>query len=290
MPSVIIPAHNEEYLIGDCLTAILADEIADLEVIVVPNACSDRTAEIARSFGARVRVVETDTPGKTNALNLGESSEAAFPRAFIDGDIVLRPGALAATFRALQGRVQIASPPPEFDLAGCDLGVRLFYRSLEASSYFGRGAPNGSGVFAVTEAGRSRWGEFPAVIADDGFVELQFEAAEAMTAHGPTAIVRAPRTFGALIDIKARARLGRIELRERFPELMRPKGSSIAGTFARLFAKPRLWPTIPVYTAVRLIERRRAARQQRHSGFSGWSRDDTTRGQAGNNQTGTASS
>ena len=33
-------------------------------------------------------------------------------------------------------------------------------------------------MFAVNAAGRARWGEFPAIISDDTFVRLQFDAAE----------------------------------------------------------------------------------------------------------------
>ncbi len=278
MPSVIIPAHNEEALIADCLRGVLDGGVDDLEIIVVPNACSDRTAQIARSFGPPVRVIDTETPGKTNAINLAERHATAFPRAFIDGDIVLRPGALAAVFKALHSGVHIASPPPEFDCSQSDPRVAAFYRALKANDYFSSGSPNGSGVFAVTEEGRSRWGEFPKVIADDGFVELHFAPEESVTADGPAAIVQAPRTFKALLDIKARGRLGRHELAAKFPDLAaRPRRASLGGTYKALLARPSLWPTIPVYTFVRIEERRRAKRLAAKQGFTGWLRDDTSR-------------
>ena len=58
--SVIIPAHNEERYIGKCLRAVRsASKYAapdEVEVIVVANRCTDKTAEIARSMGARVLV------------------------------------------------------------------------------------------------------------------------------------------------------------------------------------------------------------------------------------------
>lgn len=277
MPSVIIPAHNEEALIGDCLRAVLADGIPGLEVIAVPNACTDRTAEVARGFGARVTVIETETPGKTNAVNLGERAAGTFPRVFLDGDVVLRPGALRSIFETLAGGVLIASPPPEFETGESDLGVRLFYKSLVANEYFGRGAPNGSGAFAVTEAGRARWGEFPKVIADDGFVELNFAGNEAATTAGPPAVVRAPQTFRALLKIKTRARLGQYELAEKYPDLIARREPSPGRTFSRLLASPRLWASIPVYGIVRLYERRAAKRLAAAEGFTGWLRDDTSR-------------
>ena len=177
----------------------------------------------------------------------------------------------------MTGGVHAASPPPEFELTGSDLGVRLFYSSLRANDYFGKGAPNGSGVFAVTETGRARWGAFPKVIADDGFVERQFAPGEARTSSGPGAVVRAPRTFSELLAIKTRARLGKIELAARFPDLDRKVGSRAGRTYARMLASPRLWPAVPVYTVVRLVERRRAARLAREEGFGGWLRDEGSR-------------
>lgn len=52
--SVIIPAHNEEKYIGSALKALLTQDYPDFEVIVVDNASTDKTAEIARTFPVTV--------------------------------------------------------------------------------------------------------------------------------------------------------------------------------------------------------------------------------------------
>ncbi|MBQ3140005.1 MAG: glycosyltransferase [Ruminococcus sp.] len=55
--SVIIPAHNEEKYIARCICSIKAAAkfySGDVEIIVVCNRCTDRTAEIAEKHGARV--------------------------------------------------------------------------------------------------------------------------------------------------------------------------------------------------------------------------------------------
>lgn len=56
--SIIIPAHNEEKYITACLESIkLAEqEVPDcrVQIIVAANRCTDKTAEIARKFGAQV--------------------------------------------------------------------------------------------------------------------------------------------------------------------------------------------------------------------------------------------
>ncbi|MDR9853541.1 glycosyltransferase [Paenibacillus sp. VCA1] len=53
--SVIIPARNEEKYIGRCLDSLVAAAKAypgQVEVIVMINRCTDRTADIAESYGA----------------------------------------------------------------------------------------------------------------------------------------------------------------------------------------------------------------------------------------------
>ncbi len=55
--SVVIPAHNEEKYVARCIRSIkkAADVFGgNVEIIVVCNRCTDKTAEIAESLGARV--------------------------------------------------------------------------------------------------------------------------------------------------------------------------------------------------------------------------------------------
>lgn len=55
--SIIIPAHNEEEYIGKCLESIKKasfDFPEEVEVIVSVNRCSDRTEDIARSYGSLI--------------------------------------------------------------------------------------------------------------------------------------------------------------------------------------------------------------------------------------------
>src|SRR5438105_13900816 len=48
--SVIVPARNEEACLGLCLESLVAQTGIDFEIVVVDDASTDRTAEIARSF------------------------------------------------------------------------------------------------------------------------------------------------------------------------------------------------------------------------------------------------
>ena len=52
--TVIVPAHNEEKNISKCLDSIYNQTFKDFECVVIADACTDRTAEIARGYGAKV--------------------------------------------------------------------------------------------------------------------------------------------------------------------------------------------------------------------------------------------
>ena len=63
MVSVVIPAHDEEAVIGRCLDALFEGALpGELDVVVACNGCTERTAEIAGGYGPAVRVLESDTP------------------------------------------------------------------------------------------------------------------------------------------------------------------------------------------------------------------------------------
>ena len=65
--SVIVPAYNEEDLLAECLEALATQDYeGEIEVVVVDNASTDATGEIARGLG--VRVVEEPRRGYGRAL------------------------------------------------------------------------------------------------------------------------------------------------------------------------------------------------------------------------------
>ena len=276
MPSVVIPAHNEEAVIERTLQGVLADSIADLEIVVVVNATTDRTAEIARGLDPRIIVIETSTPGKTNALNLGEGKATTFPRVFLDADITLGPGTLTAIIEATSESHPIVSPRPVYDMTCCSVAMRLYMQAEGYNHYYGRGAPNGSGCFSLSEDGRGRWGDFPELIADDGFVQNQFQPEESMTVSDSAATVLPPRDIPSMITVRARVRRGRFELGNRFPEIMGKHESEVGGVLTRMLLRPWTWPALSIYCWVRVRERQ-LARRQLAQGETGWGRDETAR-------------
>jgi hypothetical protein len=69
---VLVPAHDEERAIGRCLAAVEADRRPGDRVLVVADRCTDRTAEIARGFGAAVlERSPSEEPGRAAARQAG---------------------------------------------------------------------------------------------------------------------------------------------------------------------------------------------------------------------------
>lgn len=68
--SIIIPARNEEKIIGKAIKGMLLQQYPRKEIIVMDNASTDRTAEIARSYNIKV-VVNGKNIGYVSSVNKG---------------------------------------------------------------------------------------------------------------------------------------------------------------------------------------------------------------------------
>jgi len=98
--SVIIPAHNAAGPLELCLKSVAASDYPRTEVIVVSDASTDGTAEVARRNGVRVMV--NDEPcGAAYARNVGASVAAGDILFFVDADVVLNADAISLAAEAL---------------------------------------------------------------------------------------------------------------------------------------------------------------------------------------------
>jgi glycosyltransferase involved in cell wall biosynthesis len=124
--SFVVPAYNEEAYLGACLESIL-DQTRGLEhlteIIVVNNASTDRTREIALSY-PRVRLVDELRKGLPYARQAGFVASTGSLIANVDADSRLTPGwvdKVLTTFRsheADEGRqlVSLSGPLVYYDL------------------------------------------------------------------------------------------------------------------------------------------------------------------------------
>jgi len=103
MISFIIPAHNEDELLGRTLTALR--EAAELlahpfEIIVVNDASTDTTSAIATAHGANLVNVSLRQIGMVR--NAGARAAAGDMFIFVDADTIVPPDTLRAAFHALE--------------------------------------------------------------------------------------------------------------------------------------------------------------------------------------------
>lgn len=92
--SFVIPAYNEEAILGQCLKSIFREiekTKCDAEVIVVDNASTDKTSEIARSFPG-VKLVFEPQKGISPARHAGYLAAEGKLIANVDADTMLTPG------------------------------------------------------------------------------------------------------------------------------------------------------------------------------------------------------
>jgi glycosyltransferase involved in cell wall biosynthesis len=281
MTSIIIPAHNEESVIRRGLLAVLDGAApGELEVIVVCNGCSDATADVAREFGSAVRVIETDVPSKSNALNLGDDAATRFPRIYLDADVILDLASIRLLAEALR-RPGVLAAAPRVDTVfttDCDWAVRAFYDFWMALPFVREGMM-AAGAYAMNEAGRARFGRFPDVIADDGFCRLQFRPDERVEVADAVSRVVAPSRFSDLVKIRSRSRLGVYQLQTRFPELYAAERRSkrYGHTLGYVLKRLDLYPAAIPFILVTVISRLRAGRQRRLIGEYVWERDNSSR-------------
>jgi glycosyltransferase involved in cell wall biosynthesis len=102
--SFIVPAHNEERLLGSTLDALAAALIAlarPHEIIVVDDASTDATAAIARAHGARV--VPVSLRHIAAVRNAGAAAARGGYFFFVDADTQVNVDVIAAALRALDG-------------------------------------------------------------------------------------------------------------------------------------------------------------------------------------------
>jgi colanic acid/amylovoran biosynthesis glycosyltransferase len=277
--SVVIPAHNEEAVIGRCLSSLMEGAPpGELEVLVVCNGCDDRTAEVARESAPGATVLEIRVASKVAALNAGDEHATYFPRFYVDADVELTYPALVSVARAITADgVLCAAPKPLFELKARPWAVKSFYGVLQGVPYFSQDMV-GTGVYALSEEGRRRFGAFPELTADDQFVQQLFERPERRSVAGAHFVVHPPANLRGVLAMRARAYRGNRELARSGLARSGPPPSGLKSVLRRAL-EPAQAPAVAVYAGVNLLAKGLAYGRP----SSTWERDDSARLMAARN-------
>jgi glycosyltransferase involved in cell wall biosynthesis len=159
MIGVVIPVHNEEALLGDCLDSVrraALDPLLDaepVEIVVVLDACTDRSGAIAVQHKAQIVSLNARCVGAARALGASLALDyGARWVAFTDADTIVPQNWLSAQLDmyadATCGQVAIN------DWSGCPSGMRERYlRQYSGETRHVHGANLGISAAAYRTAG-----------------------------------------------------------------------------------------------------------------------------------------
>lgn len=142
--SIIIPARNEELNLPTLLRSLASQAVRPGEIIVVDDASTDRTAEVAREHGARVvssQALPDGWRGKTWACHQGAQVATGNLLLFLDADTWFEPDGLRrvlAEFQEAGGGALSVAPHHE---------VRKFHEQF--SAFFNLVMLAGTGAFTL---------------------------------------------------------------------------------------------------------------------------------------------
>lgn len=107
--SVVLTAHNEEGVIAEAISSIVAQTFSDFELVVVDDGSTDRTVEIVERFrDPRLRVIRQMNTGQPVAMNSGIRAAAGDLIARHDADDLSLPQRFSRQVAFLDAHPEIA--------------------------------------------------------------------------------------------------------------------------------------------------------------------------------------
>ena len=256
--SVVIPNYNYEKTLRACLESVYAQTHRPFEVIVVDDASTDRSRDIARRFPCTL-IEQPVNRGVSAARNAGAALARGEILFFLDSDVGLAPDALACAIEVLRADPHCVCV---YGIYGkrplIDDGPVEWYRILHLHHALVRGVgPTATAVFALAALPR-------AVFDEVGPFDENLRAAEddeysdRLLAHGRIRLAgtvvghhdEADRLPAALAEQYKRAQLMPFAIRNRMRRdaLKVNRGTGVAAAALTLATAPLplLWPALAV--------------------------------------------
>lgn len=140
--TVIIPARNEEDVLGACLDSLLVQTYSALEILVVDGSSTDRTRAVAQARAPRVVLLdEPPLPdgwvGKNWACWTGAQRARGELLLFLDADVVLDPQAITTAVEwAQRDRADLVTFASRIEMVGAWQKIVLPFYVQMVLTYF----------------------------------------------------------------------------------------------------------------------------------------------------------
>jgi glycosyltransferase involved in cell wall biosynthesis len=131
--TVTISAYNYAKVLPFAIESVLAQDYPEFEIVVVDDGSKDNTAEVAASFGDKIRYIRQTNAGLSAARNTGIKAAKYDFVAFLDADGCFKPTMLRKIMEAF------ATLPPDYAVVACrtcymdyegrDLRTKMLLRS-----------------------------------------------------------------------------------------------------------------------------------------------------------------
>jgi len=140
--AVIIPVHNGGEELRRCLQAVMSSATRPGEVIVVDDASTDGSGDVARRAGAQVVRLSAPPRGPAFARNRGTEIAQGEILFFADADVLLRPDTLGLALETLRGDAALDACFGSYDDAPAAPGFVSQYKNLMHHYVHQHGAEN----------------------------------------------------------------------------------------------------------------------------------------------------
>lgn len=143
--SVIIPSYKPGTYVFECLDSLMNQsfDARSMEIVLVLNGCDDpyhsriRAFMDSRAWAGHFILIQTDTPGVSNARNLGLDASNGTYVAFVDDDDFVSPTYLAELYKVASNDTIAVSNELRFREADRTTQKDIYSR------YFSKKAPSG---------------------------------------------------------------------------------------------------------------------------------------------------
>jgi glycosyltransferase involved in cell wall biosynthesis len=228
--SICVPARDEAHQIAACVRGALAQDHADVEVIVVDDGSTDDTAAVARAAAPddpRLRVVRNAPPppgwaGKPWACQRAVAEASGAHLLFVDADVELAPDAARRVATVLLDR---------------KLGMLSAFGTWRLESFWERVAIPVIGWFirGATDVGAVNTPGRPEAFANGQFLLFDRATYESIGGHGAVRaevledvrIARVAKQRGHPIGLYAAPDLFRVRLYRSLGEILRGYGKNL---------------------------------------------------------------